>query len=155
MKRLLLVITMLSLVGCGEVSADNEVNEWNNNLNLVNKFGTYSGIWMSSKGSCYLEYSNGYQGSVSKVDCEDFNVKVSNHLNEGSKPVTDSPTDLLEYIMDYCVVNNEYKDFPRVAGTSLIKELQGKQLSCKLPDSIDSSLNERAEYLRLKEKFGG
>ncbi|AKO61107.1 hypothetical protein AXI76_gp206 [Pseudoalteromonas phage H101] len=156
MKKLLLVITMLSLVGCGEASADNEVPLWHDNITLVKKFDRSGGIWMSSKGNCYLKYSKGYHGGISKVDCEDFNVDVGNHLTKESSTVTDSSTALLEYIMDYCVVNDEHKDFPRVEGTtSVIEELQGKQLSCKLPDNIDSSLSERAEYLRLKKKFGG
>lgn len=155
MKKLLLVITMLSLVGCGEASADNELPKWHDNLTLVKKFDKYSELLISSKGNCYLLYNNYNRGSVSKVDCEDFNVEVGNHLTKESSPATDSSTALIEYIVDYCVVNDGYKGFPRVEGTSVVKELQGKQLSCKLPDNIDSSLNERAEYLRLKKKFGG
>tara|TARA_R110002012_G_scaffold162165_1_gene324444 strand:- start:8 stop:478 length:471 start_codon:yes stop_codon:yes gene_type:complete len=156
MKKLLLAITMLSLVGCGEVPAGNELPLWYDNLTLLKKFGKSGGVWMSSKGNCYLLYNNYDRGSVSKVDCEDFNVEVGNHLTKESSTVTDSSTALLEYIRDYCVVNDEHKDFPRVEGTtSVIEELQGKQLSCKLPDNIDSSLSERAEYLRLKKKFGG
>lgn len=154
MKKLLLSITMLSLVGCGEVSSE-ELPLWSDSLILAKSFDNYSKVYVSEKGNCYLRYKYGHAGSLSKVDCEDFNVEVSNHLTKDSKPATDSSTALLEYIMDYCVVDDEYKDFPRVEGTSVIKDLQGKQLSCKLPDSIDSSLNERAEYLRLKKKFGG
>lgn len=155
MKKLLLAITMLSLFGCGEVSADNELPMWSEGFTLIKKVHRNGRLYLSPRGTCYLQYENYNRGSVSKVDCEDFNVEVSNHLTKESKPATDSTTALLEYIMDYCTVNDEYKDFPRVEGTSVIKELQGKQLSCKLPDSIDSSLNERAEYLRLKKKFGG
>lgn len=155
MKKLLLSITMLSLVGCGEVSADSELPLWSEGFTLLKEYRENNKVYLTNKGNCYFEYANWRRGSVSKVDCEDFNVDVSNHLTKESSTVTDSPTALLEYIRDYCTVNDEYKDFPRVEGTSVIKELQGKQLSCKLPDSIDSSLNERAEYLRLKKKFGG
>lgn len=149
MKKLLLSITMLSLIGCGEVSAEKTIM-WNDSL-ILSKNLIAADIYISSKGNCYF---HGFR-SFAKVDCEDFNVEVSNPLTKDSKPATDSPTALLEYIRDYCVEDDKYKDFPRVEGTSVIKELQGKQLSCKLPDNIDSSLNERAEYLRLKKKFGG
>ena len=67
----------------------------------------------------------------------------------------DSSTELLEYLLDYCVVDAKYKDFPRVEGIPVVKELQGKQLSCKLPDNLQQGLSERAEYQRLKNKFGG
>ena len=153
MKKLLLTIAMIALVGCGDASAD--LPSWKSNLTLVKKFDRHNDIFMSPKGNCYLEYYNGNQGSASKVDCEDFGVKVGNHITKENKHATDSSTALLEYIRDFCVVNDEYESFPRVKGTPVIKGLQGKQLSCKLPYNIDNSLNERAEYTRLKNKFEG
>lgn len=149
MKKLLLALSLTTLIGCGEASAEKTIM-WNDSL-ILSKSLIAADIYISSKGNCYF---HGFI-SFAKVDCEDFNVEVSNHLTKESSTVTDSSTALLEYITDYCVVNDKHKYFPRVAGTSVIEELQGKQLSCKLPDNIDSSLSERAEYLRLKKKFGG
>lgn len=154
MKKWLLSIAMLSLVGCGDVSGE-DLPKWNDNLTLVESFSYNNNIYLSSKGNCYLQYYYVNRGSVSKVDCEDFNVKQGDYIEEQSKPLVASSTELLEYLVNYCVVNNEYNGFPRVKGDSVIKELQGKQLSCKLPDNIDKSINERAEYTRLKNKFEG
>lgn len=154
MKKLLLSIVMLSLIGCGDASAD-DLPLWSEGLILAKSFDNYTNVYISEKGNCYLRYNYGHAGSLSKVDCQDFNVKVGNHTNKDNKPSKDTSTELLEYIRDYCVVNDEYESFPSVAGNPTVKELQGKQLSCKLPDNIDKSINERAEYLRLKEKFGG
>lgn len=154
MNKLLLALSLTTLIRCGDVSAD-DLPLWSDSLILAKSFDNYTNVYVSGKGNCYLRYKYNHAGSLSKVDCEDFGVNVGNHITKQDKPVTDDTTALLEYLLDYCVVNDKYKDFPRVVGTPVIEELQGKQLSCKLPDNIDSSLNERAEYLRLKEKFGG
>ena len=154
MNKLLLATIILTLTGCGEVSAENKLSSWSDGLTLVKEFDRYSYIMMSPKGNCYLRYYGGH-GSVSQVDCEDFNVKVGNHLDNKSKPVTDNSTELLEYIRDYCVVDDPYEGFPRVKGNFVVKELQGKRLSCTLPDNLQQGLSERAEYTRLKNKFGG
>lgn len=155
MNKLLLATLILTLTGCGEVSAENKLPSWSEGLTLVKEFDGRNSVYISTRGNCYFKYNHYDIGSVSQVDCEDFNVKVGNHLNNKSKPAGDSSAELLEYIRDYCVVDDPYEDFPRVEGTPAVEELQGKKLSCTLPDNIDKSINERAEYLRLKAKFGG
>ena len=124
MNKLLLATLILTLTGCGEVSAENKLPDWSDGLTLVKEFEDYNKVYISTKGNCYFRYEYYNRGSVSKVDCEDFNVKVGNHLTNKSKPLTDSSTELLEYIREYCVVDDPYEEFPRVKGTPVIEELQ-------------------------------
>ena len=80
MNKLLLVTLILTLTGCGEVSAENKLPHWAEGLTLVKEFENYNGVFISEKGNCYFQYSAHSIGSISQVDCEDFNVKVGNPL---------------------------------------------------------------------------
>ena len=153
-KLLPILLTCLSLLGCDSSHAE-ELPEWNHKLTLVKDFDNYTKLYISENKRCYLRFYRYKEGSVSPVTCEDFGVNVGKHTDKEGKHLTDSHTELLRYIRDYCVVNDEYARFPHIKGDSVLKQLQGKELACKLPENIDNSLNERAEYLRLKDKYGG
>lgn len=152
MNKFLIISTIcLSLLGCDISNNNGRTSEWDYKLILVKSF-KYSKLYISEDNRCY---HRSLKGSASLVICEDFGVDTSKYTKKSEKSFVSEYGDLLNYIRDYCVINDKYERFPRISGDSVVKELQGKELSCKLPDNIDTSLKERAEYLRLKNKYEG